>query len=135
MALPSAGGIAVIDAQAILDQDGGAREPCRIDRWLPLEVDVTANPEPEPTPSDACVEDPVASGPTSAAFAPEPAGMTLSDGTLYVADTGAPVIHRVDLPSPCEPRELAPLLATSHEDPTRIVTTSRVAVIALTLEL
>ena len=43
------------------------------------------------------------------------------DQTLYVADDTVPFIHVIDLSTPGAPRELAPLLATSLIDPSRLV--------------
>ncbi|HHH11135.1 MAG TPA: hypothetical protein ENK23_03575, partial [Sorangium sp.] len=48
--LPSEGGIAIVDAQALLDQEAGAAQPCRIERWLPLQVELPP-PLPQPPPS------------------------------------------------------------------------------------
>src|SRR5690606_37820839 len=51
-------GVAVIDAQAILDQEAGAFEPCLIERWLPLQVILPPADDPPPPPAEprACVE-------------------------------------------------------------------------------
>ena len=48
--------------------------------------------------------------------------------TLYVADTGLPLIHVIDLSDPAAPVELAPLFATSIADPTRNVSIGQIAV-------
>lgn len=126
--LPELGQLAVIDAQRLLDRKGGTFGPCPIDRMVPLEVDL-----PIPTPSDpppagpVCVNpEPVEPG-SVAAFSSQPAGLSFSEGRLYVADLGAPVIHVLDMPSPCDASELPSLLPTSVLDPTRVVLTSRVA--------
>ena len=47
---------------------------------------------------------------------------------IYVADEGLPLIHVVDLSTPNAPRELAPLLATSQLDPTRVVQVKEIAI-------
>ena len=135
--LPDEGGIAVIDAQALLDQEPGAAEPCRIERWLPLQVDLSAvPPPPDPPPAGAaCVPDEPLAGPVAAAYTSRPAGIAWDGSRLYVADLEAPVIHRVDMDTPCDPREIAPLVTSSVEDPERVVVTSRVAVSPLTLDL
>ena len=137
--LPKKGGVAVIDAQAILDQENGAFEPCRVERFLPL--DVALSPEQELPLADrvSCVERPPSelsvstfvSKPSDIAIAARPSG----GFRAYIADAGAPTIHRIDMPTPCDPVETTPLVATSAEDPTRVVTTSRVAVSPLTFEL
>lgn len=134
--LPSEGGVAIIDAQSVLDGDAGERPPCTIERWLPLEVaPPVLPPPPVPPASDACVPVADASDTFAMAYAPLPAGITLDGTLMYIADEGAPVIHRVDMPTPCEPREISPLVTSSTEDPLRPVFTSRVAVSPLTLDL
>jgi hypothetical protein len=134
--LPSLGGVAVIDAQSILDGDAGQRLPCDIERWVALEVAPPPLPEtPPPSPSATCVPPETGGDLFASAYVPVPAGITLDDHTLYVADRGAPVIHRIELPTVCEPREVTPLVARSAEDPDRVVHTSRVAVGPLTLDL
>ena len=47
---------------------------------------------------------------------------------VYIADEGLPLIHVVDLSTPGAPRELAPLLATSQLDPSRIVQVKEIAI-------
>jgi hypothetical protein len=134
--LPAAGGIAVIDAQSILDREAGKRDACTIERWLPLDVDLPPPPDAATTPMGAaCAVIDMPTGAVAQTFTPYPSGVAYDGERLYVADEGAPVIHRIDLPTPCDPRELQPLLATSVEDPTRIVYTSRVTVSPRTLDL
>lgn len=134
--LPSEGGFAIIDAQSVLDGAPGEREPCVIERWVPLEVAPPTLPTPpEPPESDACVPVATANDTLAQNYEPLPAGVTVDDKLLYIADRGAPVIHRIDLPTPCEPRELSPLVTSSSEDPLRPVFTSRVSVSPLTLDL
>jgi len=135
VSLPSEGGFAVIDAQDLLDTEAGAFDACEIERWVPLQVKLPA-PPPPPTPSgsDACADaDPVDLSAES--YSALPGGFTADDGLLYIADRNAPVIHRIDLNDPCAPVELPPLLPTSTEDPGRVVTTSRVVLSPLTLDL
>ncbi len=128
VAIPDAGGIAVIDAQALLDREPGSFDPCPVERWLPLRTDAPVVPLPPPAPTDACVN-PALQGPAGApADRSRPSGLSYAAGRLYVSDLDVPLIHVIDLPTPCEPVEIDPLLPTSLEDPTRIVTTTRVAV-------
>ncbi|MBM4359833.1 MAG: hypothetical protein FJ096_17155 [Deltaproteobacteria bacterium] len=139
VSLPTSGGVAVIDAQAILDQERGAYEPCRIERFLPLEVALATDDTPPPTVEEACVA-PKPATPKATAVSARPAGLAVTDRAgggyrVYVADKDAPTIHRLDFPSACDPIEIAPLLATSIEDPTRVVTTNRLAVSPLTYDL
>lgn len=137
--LPKKGGIAIIDAQAILDQENGAFEPCRVERFLPLEVVITpADAVPTPTGPSCVAPEPGKLSVTS--FVPRPSDIALT-GTpnggirAYIADAGAPTIHRVEMATPCEPVEIAPLIVSSAEDPSRAVSTSRVAVSPLTFDL
>ncbi len=137
--LPKQGAIAVIDAQAILDQESGAFEPCRVERVLPLNVSVPPEEAPVPPEREACVERrPTA--PAVSSFVSRPSDVALAERPgggvrAYITDGGAPTIHRIDLPTPCDAFELAPLIATSAEDPARVVTTSHVAVSPLTYDL
>jgi hypothetical protein len=137
VALPARGGLAIIDAQAILDQEDGAFEPCPIERFIALEAAV---PPAEPAPGSggaagACAQDPPpTAAPGVVAFLPEPAGLTFDGTRLYVADLGAPLIHRLDLGAPCEPVVLPPLVPRSAAEPERPVVTSRVAVSPPTMD-
>lgn len=137
--LPSLGGIGIFDAQKILNlhderPDGDPSKPypfppCEFDRWVELDTDVPllSPPQPEPPPGVACVQ-PKVEMPKPESATAVPAGMALAGGMLFVADLGLPLIHRLDVKSPCEPREVAPLLPFAAEEPSRVVTTSRVAV-------
>lgn len=126
--LPEEGGFVVIDAQRLLDRNAGSFAPCEIERWVPLRVELPPPGEPPaPPPALACVN-PEPFTPEALPLAePRPAGVALSGDRLYVADLAAPVIHAIDVPTPCEPVERAPLLPTSLDEPDRVVTTSRVA--------
>jgi hypothetical protein len=118
--LPSLGQVAVIDAQALLERGAGTFEPCPIE----------AVHIPQTLPSDyrvegcdpAVVEHPV---PTQS-FAARPAGLSLRDGRLYLADLAAPVVHVLDVRDPCQLAEEPPLLPVSLEHPGQLVTTSDV---------
>lgn len=135
VSLPSEGGIAVIDAQEVLDRATGTSDACVIERWLPLEVALPPAPPPPTPQGQACVPPETVTTPTGTAFEPLPAGMTAAGGRLYVADRNAPVIHRVQIDDPCDPHEIPPLVTSSAEDPFRVVVTSEVAVSPLTLDL
>jgi hypothetical protein len=128
VAIPSKGGIAVIDAQSLLDTEPGVYAPCHVERWLPLATDVPVLPTPPPTGGVACVDPafpPPVLPPTSVA---RPSGLAYAAGRLYASDLDTSLIHVIDLPTPCEPVEQAPLLPTSVQDPKRVVTTTHVAV-------
>ncbi|WP_437553020.1 hypothetical protein WME97_17230 [Sorangium sp. So ce367] len=136
--LPDLGGFVVIDAQKLLEdtayQDGGFAA-CDVERWVPLQVSLPpAEPPDEPPPGDvppgdvSCAQPAVAASPEQAFDKARPAGLALSGDRLFIADLDAPVIHVVDLPTPCEPREQPPLLPASTLEPGRVVTTRRLAV-------
>lgn len=132
VAMPDLGGVAVIDAQTLLDQPAGSFDPCPVERWVPLEVDLTGldkAPDPPPAPANgACVNPSHPQPALEPPYTPRPAGLAYADGTLYVADLAAPVIHVVDMPTPCEPVERAPLVPSSVDDPKRPVTTEHISV-------
>jgi len=136
IALPSEGGFAVLDAQNVLDREAGGWAPCTIERWIPLAVDFVAPPPPTPPPAVGCVNEQTQSTqPLAQSFAAQPSDMALDDRRLYVADSGSPVIHVVDMPTPCAPIERPGLLALSAENPERVVTTTRIALSPPTLDL
>ena len=129
VSMPELGGVAIFDAQDVLNRPEGSFEPCVPERWVPLKADVPPPPEPPAQPPEAgCVNaDPLP--PAVQVSSPSrPAGLAYADGHLYVADLGAPVIHDIAMATPCEPVERPPLVPTSTDDPTRAVTTSRVSV-------
>lgn len=129
VALPDEGGLVVLDAQAILDRPSGSFAPCDIERWVPLSTAIPAAGPPSPEPAGATCVNPEQPPPVAAQdYVSRPAGMAVADGKLYVADTQAPLIHVLDVATPCSPLQLDPLLPTSVTDPARVVTTSRVAV-------
>ncbi len=141
--LPTEGDLLVIDAQAVLDRAPGSFDACPIERRIKLKVELPAS-EPFVESGPACppapvgVASPLCPKPTAPKVSwappdgPMPSAMTLDGSRLYIADEGAPVIHRVDLSDPCAPTELAPLLPASVDDPSRPVTTSAIAVSPLT---
>ncbi len=129
------GGIAVFDAQDVFNRQPGSFDPCTMERWLPLTWsadDYTALAEqPAPLTGLACgnaqPEVPPTGKPLQPTYTPHPGGLSWANGTLYVADIGAPVIHVVDMVTPCNPIERAPLLPTSAENPARVVFTTKVS--------
>lgn len=127
--LPDEGGVVVVDAQSLLDREPGTFTPCDIERWVPFEVDLPPPAEPPPPPPrvPGCV-DPAGLEPApQGVFTSRPSGLALSESTLYVGDLGAPVIHVLDVETPCEPTQRPPLLPSSAEDPSRVVTTHHLA--------
>jgi hypothetical protein len=129
VALPDLGGVAIIDAQELFNRPAGSFDACKVERWLPLEVDLSGlGQQQPPTPSAACTNPKPTTPALASSYRPRPAALTYADRVLYVADHAAPVIHVIDMPTPCEPVERAPLLPTSWERPDRVVTTNRIAV-------
>ncbi|UQA56019.1 hypothetical protein [Polyangium aurulentum] len=124
--IPDLGAIAVVDAQRLLDAEPGSFDACPIDRWVPLEVDLPASaPPPPPAGGPGCVAPaPADIGPV-VGFSPRPAGIAHAADKLYVADLEAPVVHVLDMATPCEPAEREPLLPSSLLDPSRVVTTNQ----------
>ena len=137
--LPKLGGVAILDARNLFNQQPGTFEPCVIERWLPLTSTVPSGPQAQSIPSDlqaeitSCPVTPRYSfGPPPTALSSQPAGIALKDNQLFVADLGAPLVHILDVNDPCDPYELPPLLPSSYDEPARMVLTSRVAVSDLT---
>ncbi len=132
VALPDMGLIAVVDAQELLDRPQGSFDPCPVERWVELPVDLPSGDieqrVPEDLKVDGCTIPGFNHGPTTGDFIARPAGMDLSRDTLYIADQSAPVIHRLQVADPCAPTLAQPLLPVSFTEPGRVVTTSRVAV-------
>lgn len=141
VALPNEGRLVVLDAQALLDREPGSYSSCLSDDVLvgeapifegevALAVDLPAEVT-QALPDDlvvaGCTEPTARYGPFPTDVAPRPAGMASQDGMLLVADRATPAVHVVDAHDPCSLTELAPLVATSFEQPERVVTTSRVA--------
>ncbi len=112
VALPDLGGVAVLDAQDVFSREVGSFDPCTVERWLPLKVDLTGlaglpalpqglacsngNPSVEPLKSADGGADAGAGGPYHA----QPGGLSYADGKLYIADLSAPIIHVVDMHGP-----------------------------------
>ncbi|HSN98545.1 MAG TPA: hypothetical protein VLS89_09605, partial [Candidatus Nanopelagicales bacterium] len=127
--LPEQGGFVVIDAQRLLDRDAGTYAPCAVERWVPLRTEVPPPGDPPaPPPAVACVN-PAPFTPASLPLGkPRPSGVAFAGDRMFIGDLEVPVIHAVDMATPCEPVERAPLLTSSLDEPDRVVTTSRLAV-------
>ena len=128
VSIPSMGGVAVIDAQTLLDTEPGKYAPCNVERWLELRTDVPVLPAQPPADGQFCVnpKTPVHEQPKQVDS--RPTGLAHAAGRLYASDLDTALIHVIDLPTPCEPVEIRPLLPTSVDNPQRDVTTSHVAV-------
>lgn len=133
VALPDAGSVVVVDAQRLLDREPGSFDECPIDRTYALAVDLPLEPISQRSDGESACISPVPTPPPPASFAPRPADLVLADDdVLYVADEGAPVVHRLDVSRACSATEMPPLLPVSHDNPARTVTTSKVSVSPLT---
>jgi hypothetical protein len=133
---PKAGGVALLDARSLYGLQPGKFDACPLERWVPLSTEVPTDLT-QTIPSDISsancgVQRNYTFYTAQTAFNSQPAGIAFKDGHLYVADRGVPLVHDLDLTDPCAPRELSPLVPSSIEDPSRIVTTSDVAVSDLT---
>jgi hypothetical protein len=135
---PKAAGVALLDARSLYGLQPGTFDACPLERWLPLSTEIPSDTSQAIPPDIAGAECSVARNYTfytsQTSTNSQPAGISFKDGHLYVADLGVPLVHDLDLSDPCAPNELAPLVPTSIEDPSRVVTTSDVAVSDLTRE-
>lgn len=129
VAIPSLHELVVLDAQSLLEAAPGALPLCNIEKEIPLdEVVLPLDPEP-PVPTAPGCASPETAKPGAIGAAPSiPSGMAYEDGRLYVGDFGRPIIHVVDMGSPCAPSVADPFVATSVSEPNRVVVTSEVAV-------
>jgi len=138
VSLPELGKLVVIDAQALLNRPAGAFGPCPIDATVTLNGVITpVEPILQKLPSDLNNVFPAGlphPAPPPGGYEPHPEGFARvddpSEHTLYVADSTAPVIHKLDTSDPCTMTELPPLLPVSYFDPARTVTTTKVAVMS-----
>lgn len=128
VALPSMHKLVVIDAQTLLETAPGSLDPCVIEKEILLDEVVVPDPPPSPMSGVACVPPPQATPGAIGTAKSQPAGMAFQDGHLYVGDYARPLIHVVQMSSPCDATLTQPFVATSLADPARVVITSDVAV-------
>ncbi len=143
--MPSLGTVWLLDAQKLVNQPQGSFESCEFAREAELALQVElppARPEqvlpPEllPDPALTCPAKAELQPPAAASYSAVPSGLALSRvdcgvvpcQTLFLGDLAAPVIHEVDVSDPCVPVEREPLLPVSFNEPTRVVTSSDLAV-------
>jgi hypothetical protein len=129
VSMPALGGLALIDAQWLLNQPPGSFEPCQIEAWIPLKVEVNQGvsqvvpPDLQPPPGSPpdCGSTVLNYGPITGTHRAMPNQMALADHLLLVTESSktAPVVHRLDVSDPCAIRELDPLLPKSFEQPGR----------------
>lgn len=134
VSLPEEGKLVVLDAQELLDRQRGSYEPCHIEAEVPLRSNIPTKLV-QPLPPDLVSDETgfVREYPEIAGeYEPSPAGMDMLDDLLLVADRAGPLVHVLDAADPCDLSEQEPLVATSFSNPSRVVTTSRVAVSPLT---
>jgi hypothetical protein len=134
VSLPREGKLVVLDAQDIVSRQPGTYQPCHIEAEVPLSAEVPDDIL-QPLPEDLVLPGEstwITYQEVGGSYEPLPAGMAQDGDVVLVADQGAPVIHQIDTTDACAPTELAPLYATSFEDPTRVVTTSEIAVSPIT---
>lgn len=132
VAIPELGELDVVDAQDLLDRVPGSFDACKIERRIPLAVDLAAGPAVTPPPDGGAGESCAIPAPSVQSWRAHPSALDLAGRRLVVADDAAPVIHVLDAEGPCSLAERAPLLPSSVADPRRAVTTSSVAVSPLT---
>jgi hypothetical protein len=137
VSLPDEGKLVVLDAQAILDREPGSFDPCTIDRELTLASAPDASGQKQRLPSDlqpdpTCALQMPPAPPLPQNARSRPSGLAPSDTRLFVGDSGVPLVHVVDTTSVCGIHELPALLPMSFVAPSRIVTSTRVAVTPVT---
>ncbi|HEY6463644.1 MAG TPA: hypothetical protein VIY73_25925, partial [Polyangiaceae bacterium] len=102
-------------------------------------ADAGIAPDAEPSPGPSCAASPQPTTPEGGlplppTFGtldpPNPKAMAMRDDVplLYVSDQSVPVIHVIDVSDPTNPREQAPLLATSIVEPRRRVVLGAIAI-------
>jgi hypothetical protein len=133
--LPQEGRVVVIDAQRLLDAEPGSQAACEELASITLSTFVPPIDVEPLVDTPACGLPPPpslleVSGPST------PVDLAVASGVpsrAFVSDLTLPIIHALDVSDPCSPREeTSPLRATSALDPTRRVTTTRLAVSPLT---
>ncbi len=130
VALPTMGQLVVLDAQTLLDRPGNDLSPCAIERTIDLQTEVPlGDGKPPYEQGDACVVPETAGPRAEKTFVSTPSSLwyTEGDDRLYVGDLTTPLIHVLDASSACDLRELQPLVATSRQEPHRVVATTKVA--------
>ncbi|MBX3182205.1 MAG: hypothetical protein KIT72_09875 [Polyangiaceae bacterium] len=131
VSLPDWGELWLLDAQRILDAEPGSFDYCEPEVVVKLSGATPAAPPAQEVPAELGeAPEPVAYEQTD--WAPYPAGITESRGTLYVADRGAPLVHRIDVRDVCAPQEIEPLFPVRLDRPGTTVLTSQLAVSPIT---
>ncbi|HXS16872.1 MAG TPA: hypothetical protein VN764_06775, partial [Polyangiaceae bacterium] len=133
VALPFESKLVVLDAQELLDRPPGSYQDCFVEAELPLTGHVPDGLV-QPLPSDLTTDgvETMSYPDLVGDYQPRPAGMDEFNGVLAVADRVAPLIHMIDVRDPCNLSEFEPLYTASFARPTRVVTTSKVAISPVT---
>ncbi|HET7545598.1 MAG TPA: hypothetical protein VFK05_37280 [Polyangiaceae bacterium] len=137
VALPDEHKVVLLDAQRVLDQIPGTFNECEPEATFELKAPLPTTPLSPVLPADWKNEDGSALNscfvqpsypPRDMSAQPTPGGMAALDNEVYVADRTRPLVHVLDVSDPCAEKELEPLYPNSYSNPSRVVTTSRVAV-------
>ena len=138
VALPDEHKLVLLDAQHLLDQQPGEFPECEPEASFALDAPGPTTPLSPILPADGSLQpisDADASAcvtpsypPPAASVLPTPGNLAVMGDRVYVADRTRPVVHVLDISDPCTDTELPPLLPYSYSTPSRVVTTSRVAV-------
>jgi hypothetical protein len=120
--LPTLGQYVIIDAQELLDRQPGSFDACPIERRVEFMDELPASTKlVQKIPADlqtSCGVTELEYGPPEPR-ASIPAGIDVSDGRLFVADRGNPLVHVIDVHDPCSPIEQPPFVALSYDAPNR----------------
>jgi hypothetical protein len=135
--LPSLSEVWVLDAQELLDRAPGSFADCLPETRVALQTSAADQAERLPadlqTSSASCLPSGFDQGPPALDVRPWPVDLALDDeGRLYLADSQAPLIHRLDGSDPCTLAALPALYPLSYTDPNAVITTRKVAVSSLT---
>lgn len=131
VAMPQLGQLWVLDAQRLLNRAPGSFEACEPEQVLDLHDELGWTADEEDGGQQCFAHQPL-HPPQAAAATPLPVDFAQGEERLYVADSGAPLVHVLDTSNACQLRFVEPLQPTSVEYPETRVTTRRVALSPVT---